>query len=718
MTVRNVSRRAVLLGLGGLVLVPVVTCWPEPPPSDGPTFGWTADGAPSGHMFGVFLRVATDGSITVRLPSTEMGQGIVTSLPMLVAEELGIAWKQVRVEPAPTHAAYRRWTPIGAMQVTGSSLSIRSFFEPMRQAGAAARTLLIQAAADRWGVPTAACTVASGIVHHAESSRSLPIGELVEAAAELPVPDDVPLKPPSEFRLVGTDPRRLDTEAKCTGAAVFGIDVHRPGMRYASLRQAPFGGAVAAVDDAAARAASGVLDVLVFEDFVAVVAESTWQALRGVELLDITWDAGDDSTLDDAAIRERIVAALDEPGRTHHVHGDALDALADAETVVEAAYFVPYLDQAGMEPLCCTAEVRDDRVELWAPTQTQTETQKYAARASGRSKDDVHVHTTFVGGGFGRRVEWDFTTQAVRVAMQVDGPVQLVWSRPEVFGHGFYRPAVGGRLRAAIDEQGYPRALSVRVAGTNLARHYLPRLLQGVPPAEKVMVEGFDTYPYRTEHRHIAFRHVGLPVPTGFMRSAGFGHNAFFRECFLDELAHRADLDPVDYRLAMLAESPRSHRLLARVAELASWDAPAGRFLGVALQESYDSIVAMIASVRLQGRAIVVDDVYATVDCGIAIHPDNVRYQVEGGIAFGLCSTLHTQINIANKRVVQTNFHQYPLVRMSQMPRVHIELLSSDSPPGGVGEIGVSPVAPAVANALFAATGERLRELPLRPGLA
>lgn len=691
--------------------------------------------APDGEFApSAFLRIQPDGAVSVIIGRSEMGQGPTTGLAMILAEELDCDWARVTFQQGPAGKAYVNPLFSGA-QATGISTSIRGGWLPMREAGATARAMLVAAAAARWGVPAAACRTDSGVVRHPSSGESLAYGALVGEAAVLPVPRGVALKDPNDFRIIGRRLDRLDNPDKLRGAATFGIDVRVPGMAYASVERCPvFGGKVASVGgEAAALAAPGVLKVVRLEDRVAVVAEHYWQAAKARRLLNVSWEEGDGAGLSTAAIADQLKALL-ASGNAHVARreGNAESALAEVGTTIEATYEAPYLAHATMEPQNCTAWVHDGRVEVWAPTQFQMSpwflngggARGVAADAAGVSTSDVTITTTFLGGGFGRRLEVDYVAEAVTIAKSMDRPVQVIWSREDDTRHDFYRPVSAHALAAALGPDGMPVAWRHRVACQAIIRKWMPgwmpdwalglggALDHGVEPQA---VEGAADMPYRVPNLSVDWRELMGPVPVGYWRSVGYSHNAFAVECFVDELAAAARQDPVAYRRALLVDEPRIRAVLDLAAEGSGWGtpAPAGRARGVAVVRSFGSIVAQVAEVSVTpGGVIQVHRVTCAVDCGTPINPGLIEAQMQGGVVFGLTAALHGEVTIQNGRVVQSNFYDYEMVRMPTAPVVAVHIVPSAEPPGGVGEPGVPPVAPAVGNAVFALTGRRLRRLP------
>lgn len=705
-----------------------------------------------------WLRIATDGRITVQVPRQEMGQGITTALPMLVAEEMDADPTQVSFEQAPVDPVYANATILSdgapvrpddgswiatamrvtqfkvgealGVQATGGSTSVRDAWGPMRQAGAAARAMLVQAAAQRFGVPAAQCTVELGIVTHAPSGRHASFGELALDAARQPLPRHVPLKDPAKFRLVGRSQPRLDIPSKVDGSARFGIDVRVPGMLYAAIRQCPVvGGGLKSFDAAQALGRRGVRKVLALpatstsQAAVVVVAEHYWQARTALDQVEVAWDDGPNAQHDTGRQRERYRAALDSgEARVYDEAGNPDLGFASPTRLVEAEYFVPYLAHAAMEPLNCTALVRSTGTcEVWVGSQSPTLVKWFAAKAAEIDSARVTVHTPYLGGGFGRRSEMDVVMQAVMVAKQLpDTPVQLLWSREEDMTHDMYRPMAAARFRAALDSAGNVTAWTNRIVSQSCSGNYTARLVPSLASdamKDKTTVEGAFDLPYRLPHRRVEHVLVHEPVPVGFWRSVGHSHNAFFAESFVDECARAAGKDPFEFRRNLLADAPRHRRVLEVAAERAGWGSPLpeGVGRGIALAESFHSIVAQVAEVEVRDGRPHVRRVVCAIDCGFAVNPDTVVAQMESGIVFGLTAALHGEITLQGGRVQQTNFPAYDMVRLAETPEIEVHIVTSGIEHlGGVGEPGTPPIAPAVCNALFAATGKRVRSLPIR----
>jgi len=644
-----------------------------------------------------WIHLAPDDSVTLMFAASELGQGAMTALPMILAEELEADWSKVTAVPAPVNPDFNN--PLMGQQMTGGSTAVRGYWEPLRRVGAATRALLIAAAAQSWGVSPAQCRARNSEVIHDASGKHARYGELLAQAAKLTPPRDAPLKDPKDFHIVGTSVARLDTPLKVDGSAVFGQDVRLPGMLTAVVARCPvFGGSVRRHDAKAALAVKGVRHVVPVSAGIAVVADNFWAAERGREALGIDWDFGALAKLDSAVIEKQLRAAVERDGKTARDEGDAVKALGRAARVIEARYETPYLAHACMEPMNCTADVRADGCDVWAPTQAQTEAQGLAAKITGLAKSRVNVHTTFIGGGFGRRLRNDYVADAVETSKAVGAPVKVLWTREDDMRHDFYRPANCVRLRAALDARGRPDAWFQRVAGPKNA-------LGGV------------NIPYAIPNLRLETIEEDPGVPVGPWRSVGASQNAFPVECFIDELAHAAGQDPLAYRLQLLKDfSPRHYAALKLAAEKAGWGGklPAGHGRGLAVYDAYAGWAAHVAEVSVTGNVIRVHRVVCAVDCGLAVNPDGVRAQTESAVVFGLTAALMGEITLKDGRVVQGNFDSYPLLRIGEIPRIEVHLVKNAEPPGGVGEPGVPPIAPAVANAVFAATGKRLRRLPLR----
>jgi isoquinoline 1-oxidoreductase beta subunit len=661
-----------------------------------------------------WIRIAPDDTVTFIIDRSEMGQGVVTSLSMLLAEELECDWKRIRWEFAPADKAY--FSPIFGMQGTGGSMSLRGAWTPVLQAGAVARDLLVTAAAQRWGVDKAVCRAENGAVVNTETNARATYGSLAGAAAKLPVPAEVPLKDPKTFRLVGKPTPRLDTAIKTTGRAQFGIDVRRPGMLHAVVARCPvFGGKVASFDATKAKAAPGVKAVVPISNGVAVVADNTWSAIQARELLDVRWDEGANASLGSAGITKMFAEKMAAPGAEVRKEGDAAAALAAAAKKLEAVYEAPYLAHATMEPMNCTADVRPDRVDVWVPTQMQTMTEASAVRVSGLKAEQVHVHTTFLGTGFGRRAEQDFVVEALETSKAMGAPVQVTWTREDDMQHDFYRPGSYCRLSAGLDAEGWPVAFRARIASPSImARFFGAGAVQN--GIDNSSVEGVSDVPYEIPNVLVDYHLTDPGVPVGFWRSVGASQNGFFAESFVDEMAAATGKDPFEFRRRLLAKKPRHLGVLELAAKKAGWGTllPTGRFRGIAVVQAFDTYVAEVAEISLDEGSLRVHRVVCAVDCGRVVNPATVEAQMQGGIVFGLSAALKGEITIERGRVQQSNFHDYDVLRMDEMPVVEVHLVRSEEAATGCGEPGVPPVAPAVCNAIFAATGKRIRRLPIR----
>ena len=674
------------------------------------------EATPSVFAPNAFIRIGRDGRVTLIMSQVEMGQGTYTSMPMLLAEELEVGLDQVRLEHAPPDDKLYA-NPLFGDQETGASTSVRAFFEPLRRAGASARMMLVAAAAQTWKVDPASCQARKGEVIHAPTGRKLSYGALADKAAGLPVPTQVTLKKPKDFKLIGTPAKRLDTPAKVNGTAQYGIDVRLPGMKIATVAASPvLGGKVGSFDDSKAKAIKGVRQIVRLDDVVAVVADNMWAATQGLKALDIRWDDGPNATLSTADVVQGLAAAVQTPGVVARKEGDAVAAIASAPAKMEAVYQVPFLAHAAMEPLNCTVHVRPNRCEVWTGSQVLTRAQATAAKVTGLPLDKVVVHNHYLGGGFGRRLEHDYVTQAVRIAQHVDGPVKVVWTREEDIQHDVYRPYYYDRLAAGVDARGQPIAWTHRLAGPAILARYLPAAFRGGIDPDGV--DGAVHLIYDIPAIQVEFvRHEEPVLNTGFWRGVGVTHNTFVIESFIDELAAAAKQDPVAYRRALLGKSPRARAVLDLAAQAAGWGQPlpAGRGRGVSLLYSgWGSYLAEVAELEVSKSGEVrVHRVVCAVDCGTVVNPDTVRAQIEGGIVFGISGALWGEATLENGRVQQSNFHDVRVLRINETPAIEVHLVRNGEPPGGIGEPGTAVTAPALANAVFAATGKRIRKLPL-----
>jgi len=678
-------------------------------------FGNSEAKAADAFVPNAFIRIGSDGQIVLIMPYVEMGQGTYTSIPMLIAEELEVDLNQVRLEHAPPNEKLYA-NPLLGVQATGNSNAIRGAWQPLRRAGAIARTMLVAAAARKWNVDPASCRAQSGEVLHSPTGRRLKYGELAADAARMPVPATVALKQPQDFRLIGTPAKRLDTPAKVNGTAVYGIDVRPPGVRIATLAQSPvFGGRVKSMDDTAAKAVKGVRQIVRLDDAVAVVADHMGAAKRGLAALVIEWDEGPHAKLNTDDIASALEKATLNPGPVAQNIGDVDKAMASAATKVEALYQVPFLAHATMEPMNCTVHLRKDECEIWIGTQAVARVQAMAAKAADLPPEKVIVHNHLLGGGFGRRLDADGAVRAVQIARQVESPVKVVWTREEDIQHDMYRPYWFDRISGGLDEKGRPVAWNNRFAGSSVIARWLPPgFKNGLDPDS---TEGAIDLVYDLPNFHVEYVRLEPPgISTAFWRSVGPSHNVFVTESFIDEMAAAAKQDPVAFRLALLDKSPRAKAVLALAAEKAGWGQPlperAGR--GVALQSVFATYMAQVAEVEVaKDGSVRVRRVICAVDCGIPVNPNTIQAQIQSAIMFGVTAALYGSITIKNGRVEQANFDTYQILRMNEAPAVEVHIVQSRESPGGMGEAGTSAIVPAVANAVFAATGKRLRKMPI-----
>lgn len=716
--ITNESRRAFLKTGAGLALAiqlpPLLAATPE------------AAAEPLISAPSAFVRIGADNTVTVLSKHVEMGQGAYTGLATLVAEELDADWAQVRVEGAPADAKRYANLKLG-MQLTGGSTAMANSFTQMRQVGAAARAMLVGAAAQRWNVPADSLTVKAGVVSHAASGRKASFGELAEAAATQPVPASVKLKASKDFVLIGKRASRKDSKAKTNGTALFTQDVRLPGMVTAVVAHPPrFGAKVQQFDASRAKAIKGVVAVVAIPTGVAVLAKDFWSAKKGRDALSITWDDSAAMAEGSAELRQRYTALLDQPGASARNDGDVAAALGSASKRLSADFSFPYLAHAAMEPMNCVVQLKADGCEVWNGEQGHTIDQMALAALLGLTLDQIKIHTLYAGGSFGRRANThsDYLVEAAQVAKAWGGgaPVKLVWSREDDMRAGYYRPAYVHRLHAALDAKGMPVAWQQRIVGQSImaGTAFEPYMVKN--GVDISTVEGASNLPYAIPNLSVDVHSPKTDVPVLWWRSVGSTHTAFSVETFLDELATAGQHDPVAYRRTLLTKHPRHLGVLELVAQKAGWGKPLApgkkgekRGRGIAVHESFNTFVAQVAEVTVQADgSYKVDRVVCAVDCGIAINPDVIRAQMEGGIGFGLAAALHGEITLTQGAVDQSNFTDYPVLRINEMPKVEVHIVASEEAPTGVGEPGVPPIAPALANALFAATGQRLRDLPLR----
>jgi len=660
-----------------------------------------------------FIRIDHSGLTTLVMPQVEMGQGVYTAVAMILAEELDADFSKVAVEHAPPNDKLYG-NPTFGIQVTGNSNSIRAFWKPLRAAGAAARLMLVAAAAQQWQVDPASCSASSSVVSHASSGRSLGYGDLIDAASAQPVPQDPPLKDPKDFALIGKSLKRLDTPNKADGKVIYGIDVMLPGMKFATLAQCPvFGGKVGRVDDSAAKRVAGVQQIIVLDDLVAVVGDHMWAAKKGLDALVIAWDEGANAKINSSNIWDDLRAASKKDGVVAKSVGDVAKGLSQGERL-DREYELPFLAHAPMEPLNCTVHVTPGACEVWTGTQVLTRVQEYAAKAAGVPLDKVTAHNHLLGGGFGRRLEADMVAAAVRIAKNVDAPVKVVWTREEDIQHDIYRPVYRDVISATLSG-GKIAAWKYRVTGSSIIARWLPPAFQGGIDIDAV--DGAVDNPYDIPNFQVEYVRAEPPaVPTGFWRGVGPNNNVFATECFMDELARKAGADPIAFRLGMLGKTPRLKAALQLVAEKSGWGQPlparTGR--GVCAQPSFGSFIATVVECAVDEHGEVhLRRVTSAVDTGIAVNPDTIVAQLQGGLIFGLTAALFGEITIERGRVRQSNFNDYRMLRIDEVPKIDIHLIKSGEDPGGIGETGATAGPPALRNAIYAATGIALRRLPI-----
>jgi isoquinoline 1-oxidoreductase subunit beta len=703
------SRRSVLTGslASGFLLafhLPVrAVNEPTQPPDD-----------PNGKFApNAFIRIDSAGKTTLVMPQVEMGQGVYTSISMILAEELDADFSHVTLEHAPpSDKLYGN--PLFGVQATGNSNSVRAWWKPLRTAGASARAMLVQAAAHQWQVDPASCTTANSEVMHKASGRQLSYGALALAASSEVQPKDVPLKDPRNFVLIGKPLKRLDTPDKVNGRAVYGIDAMLPGMKFATLAVCPvFGGKVAKVDDSAARKIPGVQKIVVLDDLVAVVGDHMWAAKKGLDALVIDWDEGPNARVSSKGIWDDLRAASEKDGAVAKSRGDIAKGLATGERL-EAAYELPFLAHATMEPVNATVHVTPDACEIWTGTQVMTRVQSEAAKAAGLPIEKVIVNNHLLGGGFGRKLEADMVVAAVRVAKQVDGPVKVVWTREEDIQHDIFRPVYRDTIAATLSD-GKIVGWKYKVSGSSImARWFPPGFQNGI---DIDAVDSAVDMPYDIPNFHVEYVRAEPPaVPTGFWRGVGPNNNVFAIECFMDELARKAGKDPVDFRRSMLGNQPRFLAALNLAAEKSNWGEPlparVGR--GVCVQPSFASFIATVVEAEVDEQGDVhLRRITSAVDTGIAVNPDTIVAQLEGGLIFGLTAALYGEITIDKGRVQQSNFNDYRMLRIDETPKIDVHLIKSGEPPGGIGETGANAGPPALRNAIYAATGVALRRLPI-----
>jgi isoquinoline 1-oxidoreductase subunit beta len=705
----GVSRRALVTGAlaGGFLLafhlpVRAVNEPVQPPDSTSGKFAPNA-----------FIRIDQAGHTTLVMPQVEMGQGIYTAVAMILAEELDADFASVTLEHAPPDEKLYA-NPAFGIQATGGSTSVRAFWKPLRTAGAGARAMLVQAAAQQWQVEPASCTASNGEVIHSASGRKLSYGALAHAASSQAPPKDVALKDPKDFVLIGKPLKRLDTPDKVNGKAVYGIDAMLPGMKFATLAACPvFGGKVAKVDDSAARKVPGVRQIVILDDLVAVVGDHMWAAKKGLDALVIDWDEGPNARLSSQDIWQDLRAASEKDGVVAKSEGDIAKGLATGDRL-DASYELPFLAHATMEPLSATVHFKPDSCEIWTGTQIVARVQSEAAKAAGLPVEKVIVNNHLLGGGFGRKLEPDMVVAAVRIARQVDGPVKVVWTREEDIQHDIFRPVYRDTIAATLSG-GKIVGWKYKIAGAAIIARWLPPAFQ-----KGIDIDAVDSavdQPYDIPNVHVEYVRAEPPaIPTGFWRGVGCNNNVFAIECFMDELARKAGRDPIDFRRSMLGKNPRLLAALNLVAEKSNWGQPlparVGR--GVCVQPSFASFMATVVEAEVDEYGEVkLRRVTSAVDTGIPVNPDTIVAQVEGGLIFGLTAALYGEITIEKGRVQQSNFNDYRMLRIDQAPKIEVHVIKTGESPGGIGETGVTAGPPALRNAIYAATGVALRRLPI-----
>ncbi|CAN7599462.1 xanthine dehydrogenase family protein molybdopterin-binding subunit [Trinickia sp. LjRoot230] len=675
----------------------------------------TAAPAPGVLAPNAFIRIDRQSNVTLVMPKVEMGQGVYTAIPMLIAEELEVPLEKVTLDHAPPNDKLYGDPLLGGGQITGGSTSVRYAWKPMRQAGATARVLLISTAARQWHVDPSTCVARAGEVVHSATGRRVAYGKLVDAAAKLPLPSDVALKDPKDFKLIGKPTDRLDSAIKVDGTALFGFDVRLPGMLYAAIVNCPMlGGTLESVDDTRAKQVPGVHQIVKLDNAVAVVAAHTWAAKQGVAALDVKWNGGQAATLSTQQLAGDLAAASKREGAVARKEGDVGHAFGEAKTRVDAVYEQPLLAHATMEPINCTVHVRADGCDIWVGTQVPTIAHAVGAKVTGLAPEKVTVHNYLLGGGFGRRLEVDGIVQALKVGKAVSSPVKVVWTREEDIQHDMYRPCYYDKISAGLDANGKPIAWQHRIVGSSIIARFAPGLIKnGVDPDA---VEVAAELPYALPNQLVDYvREEPRTVPTAFWRGVGATRGTFVVESFIDELAAHAGVDPVKYRLDLLGNAPRAANVLQVATRAAGWGTPLpkGKGRGVSVMHAFGSYLSMVAEVTVDGGDVKVNRVVCAVDCGAAVNPKTIEAQIEGGVVFGITAALFSEITIKDGKVQQNNFTDYRMLRLNETPEIEVHIVKSSEAPGGIGEPGTAALAPALTNAIFAATGKRVRKLPV-----
>jgi isoquinoline 1-oxidoreductase beta subunit len=653
---------------------------------------------------GIWIRIAPDGSTTLIVPSSEMGQGVNTSLSMILAEELEADWQSVKTETAPVNSKYIN-PESNSGQMTAGSSSVKGFWNPLRKAGAAVRLMLQKAAAQKWEIPIEECVAKSGYIYRKNSSQKLSYGELAEAAGKIDIPSDPPLKNSKDYNLVGKSIKRIDIPSKTNGSAQFGIDVRLPEMMYATIRQSPvFGGEVLSYDEDAAKSIRGVKKVTLIPNGIAVIADNTWRAKRGMEVLNLKFHGGETIGLESQQVQKELLKALDDEGKTK----------IEANKVLDLEYEVPFLAHAPLEPMNCTANVTDNFCEVWVPTQSQGGCMDAAKEITELDEEQIQIHTTYLGGGFGRRGETDFVKQSLILAKALGKPIKVTWMREEDMQHDFYRPASMSRFQIGLNKDGFPISWNNQLASPSiLKRFFAPMAWFNIDP---LSTEGADEIPYAIEDFNFDYSVVDSGVPVGFWRSVGSSFNAFFTESAIDEAAHLAQQDQFDYRMKLLSGKPRFQKVLEKVMRESKWGRilPKGHGLGISIHKTRGSIAGAVIEVSTDVNGMLnLNKAWIAIDCGKVINPNTVRAQMEGGFTFGLSATLGEEITLKDGRVEQSNFHDYSILRLKGSPDISVEIIESGNEIGGVGEVAVPLAAPALTNAIFSSSGRRIRSLPL-----
>ncbi len=656
------------------------------------------------NELGIWIRISSDDTITLIVPSSEMGQGVNTSLPMIIAEELDANWESIRTETAPANSDYKNPEGFGP-QITGGSNSVKGFWNLLQETGAAAREMLVKAAAQRWNVPLEECDTKLGNVIHKNTNKKLSYGKLAVAASKIEVPSSPTKKSKEKYSLVGKSIQRIDVPEKVTGAAKFGIDIRLPEMLFATVRQSPiFGGDILSLDEVAAKAIRGVKAVVAVPNGIAVVADNTWRAKKGMDALNPQFTGGETTKLSSQNIHNKLITALDEEGK----------AKIDTEKSLDLEYEVPFLAHSTLEPMNCTANVKGSSCEVWVPTQNQGMSMDVTKEITGLNDEQIKINTTLLGGGFGRRGETDFVTQAVTISKSLSKPVQVTWMREEDMQHDFYRPACISRFQIGLSKEGLPIQWENQLAGPSILKRFVAAMgWFGVDPTS---TEGANELPYTIPDFNFDYSLVDTGVPVGFWRSVGSSYNAFFTECAIDEAAILANQDPYEYRLKLLKDQPRYLKVLEKVAKNSNWEdpLPKNHGLGLAIHKSFGSIVSTVIEVSSNAPGIIkLQKAWIVIDCGKVVNPDIVMAQMEGGFIFGLSAALGEEITLKDGRVEQSNFHDYSILRLKGCPKISVEIVESGSEIGGVGEPAVPLAAPALINAIFSVSGKRIRSLPL-----